>query len=103
MLQDLSDLTVTSKHVICMRAMGLVKCSEVESKLKGFIAETNKRHLKGPKPFSGHAGKSNADLLDILTAYFIAKKLVIISYPEPCPDGTIRLNPPHVTIPDSCT
>jgi hypothetical protein len=90
-------MTTTSKEVVCMTAMGLSKCNEVESKLKGFISDTNKRHKGNPKPFIGHAGKSNAEFLDMVTAFCIEKKLVIIrDPPESNPDGNQRLFPENV-------
>lgn len=96
-LQEVSNLTTTSKEVVCMTAMGLSKCNEVESRLKGFIAETNKLHKGNLKPFSGHAGKNKAAILEMVTAYCLEKNLVVIRDPPACsPDGHQLLFPENV-------
>ena len=80
-----------------MTAMGLSKCSEVLSKLKGFMAETNKQCKGKDKPFSGHGNATNEELLDLVTAYIIEKKLVTIVDPPPLTlEGVQKLFPHNV-------
>lgn len=96
-MQEVSILSETSKLVVCMIAMGLSKCSEVQSKLKGFVADTNRQCKGKDRAFSGHGNASNEELLDLVTAYIIGKKLVTITDPPPLTsEGVQKLFPENV-------
>jgi len=80
-----------------MTAMGLSKCSEVQSKLKGFMAETNRLHKGKDKPFSGHGSASIEEMLNMVTSFCIEKKLVAIINPPPLTsEGVQKLFPQNV-------
>lgn len=97
LLQDVGLLTEASKQVICMKAMGLSKCSEVDSKLKAFIQETNKLCKTTPKAFTKHIGKPATELLDMVTTWCIMQNLVTIRDPPGLSqDGIQRIFPENV-------
>lgn len=89
-----------AKKVICMTAMGIKLCSEVESKLKAFMADTNKKH-KGA--FIGHGSATNEQLLDMVTAYCLESEIVTIrDPPNLSEDGVQRLFPENVELSMNC-
>ena len=97
-LQDVEKLTTIAKEIVCMTAMGLSKCNEVESKLSKYISAANKQQPKGvPKPFTGHSRKSNSELLDMVIAFCLEKKLVtIVGTPDILQDGKVWFFPENV-------
>ena len=77
--------------------MGLTTCKEVGSKLKGFMAETNRVSKAKEKPFSGHGNATSDEMLDMVTAYCIQKKLVVIQNAPPLTaEGVQKLFPENV-------
>lgn len=88
-----------SKDVVCMKTMGLSKCSKMKSQLKGLIVETRKQHKRNiNKSFNSHAHKCDAMLIDMVTSQCLNKKLVIVrDQPNISVDGTQRLYPKNVS------
>lgn len=83
-----------SRQTVCMIAMGLSNCTEVEGKLKNFIASANKK-CKGS--FTGHTNKNSAQILQLVTTWCLEQNIVSIHDPPAVnSEGKQRIYPENV-------